>query len=81
MVYGRLVEGSAKEIAETLTKLVGDRRVKVMLMDETARPASEYARISDAEFEIEMAAIRAAAVSVSHVDDSREALYTRQEGE
>ena len=79
MVYGRIVEGSPREIGEQIAKLVGERHVAVMLMEE---PAGEIApRPSDDEFERGMAEIRAEAVSATDVDDSREGIYTRRDGE
>ena len=78
MVYGRIVEGSPREIGEKIAKLVGERHVAVMLMEE---PAGDIApRPSDAEFEQVMAQIRAESVSVPQVDDSREGIYTRRDG-
>jgi hypothetical protein len=79
MVYGQVIEGSPKEVAEKLTAMVGDGRVKVMLVEDssvsTTQPRTEdEIRVALAEFD-EMA------VRVGHVDDSREAIYTRLEGE
>ncbi len=79
MVTGRIVEGSAREIAEKITQMVGDRRVTVMLMENS--PIAAAPPVSDEEFERIMAEIAKDAVSVPHVDDSREGIYTRQDGE
>ena len=79
MVAGRMIEGSAREIAEKITQMVGERHVRVMLMEDAQiAPASS---LSDEQFEKEMAALRALAVSAPHADDSRESVYTRQPGE
>jgi hypothetical protein len=81
MVYSRILEGSPREIGEKIAQLVGDRRVSVLLMEDARSMDALPPRASDAEFEEIMAEIRADAASVPHVDDSREAIYTRQEGE
>jgi hypothetical protein len=73
MVTRRMIEGSPKEIAEKITQLVGERHVRVMLMEEP--DAGESRRISDEEFFRILEEIKADAVSVPHVDDSREGIY------
>jgi hypothetical protein len=78
MVYGRVFEGSATEIANQIAQVAGNRRVSVLLMEDVTSTGS---RVSVEEFEKVMEEIRAEAARVGHVDDSREALYTRLEGE
>jgi len=81
MVYGQAVEGFPKEIAEQIAQLPGDRRVRVVV-EEAQNGALLLPPLTKEEFEREMAALDAMAVSVVHfVDDSREAIYTRQDGE
>ena len=79
MVFGRVIEGRPDEIAREISQITGERRVKVVLMEEAQ--ASEAPRMTDAEFEKAMAELHAMAVSAPHADDSREAIYTRQPGE
>jgi hypothetical protein len=74
VVLGRIFEGSPREIAEKIEQVVGDRRISVLLMDEMQKP-EEAPRLSDAEFEAIMAELHELAVSVPHVDDSREGIY------
>jgi hypothetical protein len=81
MVAGRIVEGSPKEIAEQITQIAGERRVSVLLINDSPSDSASANRPSDDEIEKALADIRALAVRVGHVDDSREAIYTRQEGE
>jgi hypothetical protein len=81
MVYGRVFEGSGHEIGAQIAQMVGDRRVSVLLMEDAAQSGPLPPRASDEEFERVMEEIRADAASVPHVDDSREAIYTRREGE
>lgn len=81
MVYGRIFEGSGQEIGAQIAQMVGDRRVSVLLMEDAAATGALPPQASDEEFEQVMAEIRADAASVPHVDDSREAIYTRREGE
>jgi hypothetical protein len=77
MVAGKIVEGSPREIAEQISKMVGDRRVKVMLMEEAGVTTAES--ISDEDFFRILAEIESDAMSVPPLDDSREGIYMRDD--
>jgi len=81
MVAGRIVEGSPREIAEKITQMVGDRRVSVLLMDETMAPLNDSPPMTNAEIAQALADFEDLAVSAPHADDSREAIYTQMDGE
>jgi hypothetical protein len=80
MVYGQIVEGSPRELAEKIAAIVGDHRIRVMLMNEVGAGAKNPPR-TEQEIQAALAEFDAMAVRVGHVDDSREAIYTRMEGE
>jgi hypothetical protein len=79
MVYGQVVEGSPKELAEKIAAIVGDRRVKVYIMEEAKTVASQPR--TEEEIKAALAELDALAVSVPHVDDSREGIYMRSDDE
>jgi hypothetical protein len=79
MVYGQIIEGSPKEVAEKLSAIVGDRRVKVCIVEE--EPALLSQPRTEEEIRAALAEIDSMAVSVPHVDDSREGIYMRSDDE
>jgi hypothetical protein len=81
MVFGQIIEGRPKEIGDKLRLLVGDRKVSVVLMEAPDRELTPASHPSPEEIEKVLADIAADAARVGHVDDSREAIYTRMEGE
>jgi hypothetical protein len=72
MVSGKIVEGSPREIAEQLSKMFGERRVSVMLME---KDGAAFVPPTPREVERLLAEMHEDAVSVGHVDDSREGIY------
>jgi hypothetical protein len=81
MVTGRIIAGHPKEIGEKIERLVGDREVAVMLMEQEEDELTASSRPSPEYIERVLAEIAEDAARVGHVDDSREAMYTRMEGE
>lgn len=78
----QVVEGSPREVAERIQHIADRRIVAVLLMDElSGTGVSSLADVSEEEFGKLMAELQADAVAVGHVDDSREAIYTRMDGE
>ncbi len=74
----RVLTGTKQEIAQKVASLEGEVREAVVFLEEVSdrRPDSESARDADDIF----AEMDPYMVHVADVDDSREALYTRQEG-
>ncbi len=81
MVSGKIVEGSAQEIGRQLEALVGGRRIKVIVMEGEEEELTRDSRPSPEAIDRVLGQIAAEAARVGHVDDSREAIYTRMEGE
>ena len=73
-----VLKGSKQEIAENLVRISGEVREAIVFEEEPA-PAAPGARTQDAE-DI-FAEMRPFMVDVQDVDESREAIYTRMEGE
>ena len=73
-----ILKGSKQEIAESLVRISGDVREAIVFVEEPA-PAAPEASTPDAE-DI-FAEMRPFMVDVQDVDDSREAIYSRMEGE
>ena len=73
-----VIKGSKQEIADNLTRIKGDVREAIVFEEESA-PTAPGARTHDTE-DI-FAEMRPFMVDVQEVDDSREAIYTRMEGE
>jgi hypothetical protein len=73
-----ILRGSKQEIAESLVRISGDVREAIVFVEEPA-PAAPEAPTPDAD-DI-FAEMRPFMVDVQDVDDSREAIYTRMEGE
>ena len=76
----RVITGSKQEIAQKVANLEGDVREAIVFVEETAdsRPAPREGTQDAEDIFAEMAPYT---VHVEDADDSREALYTRQEGE
>jgi hypothetical protein len=73
-----ILRGSKQEIAESLARISGEVREAIVFEEEPAQ-AAPGARSPHAEdVFVEM---RPYMVDVQDVDDSREAIYTRMEGE
>lgn len=72
------LKGSKQEIAESLVRLAGEVREAIVFEDEPA-PAAVEGTLPDAD-DI-FAEMTSFMVNVRDVDDSREAVYTRMEGE
>lgn len=73
-----VLKGSKQEIAEGLARISGEVREAIVFVDEPA-PAAPEPRLCDTE-DI-FAEMRPFMVDVEDVDDSREAIYSRMEGE
>jgi hypothetical protein len=73
----RVLTGSKAEIAQQVANLEGEVRQVIVLIDESPRPELPVPATVEEMFK-EMEPYM---VDVNHVDDSREAIYTRQEGE
>jgi hypothetical protein len=73
-----VLKGSKQEIVEGLDRITGEVREAIVFVDEAA-PGGAGARTHDIE-DI-FAEMRPYMVDVQDVDDSREAIYTRMEGE
>jgi len=73
-----VLKGSKQEIAENLARIRGEVREAIVFEEEPAS-AAPGARTQDAE-DI-FAEMRPFMVDVQDVDDSREAIYTRMDGE
>src|SRR4051794_39337960 len=85
----RVITGSKQQIAEQVAKLPGEVREAIVFIDETptdtpssgTSPASPKDSGSYATAEAFFAEMESHMVDVGDVDDSREAIYERQEGE
>jgi hypothetical protein len=73
-----ILKGSKQEIAESLVRISGEVREAIVFEEEPVRQASEAAAESTEDIFAEMSPFM---VDVRDVDDSREAVYTRMEGE
>jgi hypothetical protein len=73
-----ILRGSKQQIAESLARISGEVREVIVFVEEPA-VATPGARTPDAE-DI-FAEMRPFMVDAQDVDDSREAVYTRMEGE
>lgn len=73
-----VLRGSKHEIAASLAQIDGEVREAIVIVDDTApvEPAADTAEAEDI-----FAEMRPYMVDVQDVDDSREAIYTRMEGE
>jgi hypothetical protein len=73
-----VLRGSKQEIAEKLRKISGEVREAVVFLEEPHAAAREPRTVDEKDIFAEMSAFM---VEVPSVDDSREAIYTRMEGE
>ncbi len=80
MMKTQVIEGSRQQIAEQVLRIDGHIAKAVVYLDDPADVARSP-RLSDQQFEKLMAEAQADTVAVGHMDDSREAIYTRMEGE
>jgi phenylpyruvate tautomerase PptA (4-oxalocrotonate tautomerase family) len=71
----QVLTGTKQEIAEAIVRINGEVREAIVIVEETPQPG-EYQPGEDIFAEMEPFMVR-----VGGVDDSREAIYTRQEGE
>lgn len=73
-----VLRGSKYEIAQSLAQINGEVREAIVFVDDTAPavPAADTAEAEDI-----FAEMRPYMVDVQDVDDSRESIYTRMEGE
>jgi hypothetical protein len=76
MMSARVLRGTKQEIAANLARISGEVR-EVIVFVEDAAPAEAPAR----EVEDVFAEMRPYMVDVRDVDDSRESIYSRMEGE
>jgi hypothetical protein len=72
-----VLKGSKQEIAESLTRMSGDVREAIVFVDEVESGAEPWCRDTEDIF----AEMRPFMVDVPDADDSREAIYSRLEGE
>jgi hypothetical protein len=73
-----VLKGSKQEIAENLVRISGEVREAIVFVEEPAPAAPEGATADGEDIFAEM---RPFMVDAQDVDDSREAIYTRMEGE
>lgn len=73
-----ILRGSKQEIAERLVRISGEVREAIVFEDDPVPPASEAAAHDMEDIFAEMVPFM---VNVEHMDDSREAVYTRMEAE
>ena len=73
-----VLKGSKQEIAESLSRISGEVREAIVFEEESASGASEATTDAAADIFAEMGPFM---VDAQDVDDSREAIYTRMEGE
>lgn len=79
MLMSREIRGTKAQIAEQIRHIQGEIVEAFLLVEEPASINS--APLSQAELENFRAEMEADTVAVDHVDDSREAMYTRMPGE
>ncbi len=80
MVSTREIKGTREQIVEQIEHVEG-RIVSAILMVEESAAAGEFVPPTDEEFAKLAAELDSLAVRAGHVDDSREAMYTRMPGE
>ena len=73
-----VLRGSKHEIAEGLARISGEVREAIVFVEDTVPPVSEAGTPDQDDIFAEM---RPFIVDVHSLDDSREAIYTRMEGE
>jgi hypothetical protein len=77
-MQAHVLTGSKQEIAERLVRLSGEVREVIVFVEESAPAAPQAGPPDTADLFAEMSPFM---VHVPDVDDSREAIYTRMEGE
>lgn len=73
-----VLKGSKQEIAESLVQISGEVREAIVFVEEPGTVAAAASREDSDDIFAEM---RPFMVDVPEVDDSREAVYSRMEGE
>ena len=73
-----ILRGSKQEIAERIVKINGEVREAIVFEDESAPPPPDVAPHEPEDIFAEMASFM---VDTPKIDDSREAIYTRGDGE
>jgi|GEM_PF-593758 len=73
-----VLKGSKQEIAESLVQITGEVLEAIVFVEE---PESAAVAAAPSETEDIFAEMRPFMVDVEEVDDSREAIYTRMDGE
>lgn len=73
-----ILKGSKQEIADSLARIHGEVREAIVFEEDPAPPAPGARRPDTEDIFAEMLPYM---VDVQDVDDSREAIYTRMEGE
>ncbi|MFO7906235.1 MAG: hypothetical protein ACQESR_29580 [Planctomycetota bacterium] len=73
-----VLRGSKQEIAERLVRISGEVREAIVFEDESAPARGDAASREAEDIFAEMAPFM---VDAQNVDDAREAIYTRMEGE
>ncbi len=73
-----VLKGSKQEIAENLVRISGEVREAIVFIEEPTPPTAGATTPAAEDFFAEMHPFM---VAVDHVDDSREAIYTRMEVE
>jgi hypothetical protein len=73
-----VLKGSKQEIAESLVRISGEVREAIVFEEEPAPPGPMSPTRDTEDIFAEMCSFM---VDVQDVDDSREAIYTRMEGE
>lgn len=77
----RVLTGSKQEIAQKLASLEGEVREAIVFIEEPSDASGQSRPDVPATVEELFAEMEPYTVQVGHVDDSREAIYTRMEGE
>jgi hypothetical protein len=78
MMQAHILKGSKQDIAEGLAQISGEVREAIIFVDDPALPAPAAETPNSWDIFAEM---RPFMVDADGVDDSREAIYTRTEGE
>ncbi len=75
-----ILEGTPHDVAQRIERLSAARITAMLVVEEDVRPGPSP-QLSDADFARLWAESESDAVAVGHVDDSRQAIYTRMPGE
>jgi hypothetical protein len=79
MLMTREIRGTKTQIAEQIRHIQGEIVKAFLLVEDPAPP--DTTPLTEAELKKFRADMEADTVAVDHVDDSREAMYTRMPGE